>query len=201
MDLMEQLFAIKQIITLGGPYYDKETRRSMHRIPPSLDAGALKALDEAGRAVNTFESFGHDEAVAELKSLAAEWSIEEAADAFAASLWSAPWIWRAALTGKALGDAIPVHPFEPFSESSSDTCGICGFMKEPVDKTMAWYFGMTEGSPYDGCVCEHVILLREMKKLRRESGTPSPTKYDLWTLAAVFDLIGRLPPKTRRESI
>jgi hypothetical protein len=56
---------------------------------------------------------------------------------------------------------------------------------------------MTGGSPIDGHVPDHIVLLREMKKLRRESGTPSPTKYDLWTLAAVFDLLGRIPPKTR----
>jgi hypothetical protein len=57
---------------------------------------------------------------------------------------------------------------------------------------------LTEGSPYDGEVSRHIGQMREMKRLRQGQGTPSPTKGYLETLAAVFEVIVRLPLKTRR---
>ncbi len=200
MNTVDQLFALKQIVALGSNYYDDATGQHMHRIPSFMAASTLDELEKAGRMVNTFEQFDHDKAVAELKTLSAEWTLQEAASAFAASLWSAPWIWRSALTGKALGYAMPIHAYELFSEptASENICGICGFHQGSTeDKTLAWYFGMTQGVPIDGHVPEHVILLREMRQLRLSSGVPIPTKYDLWTLSAIFDVLRKLPPRTR----
>ena len=197
MDLLDQLFAIRQIRKLGTSHYDTVEKRWIYCAPASFDASALAALDEADRNVNAFELLEHSHAVAELISLASGWGIQEAASAYAASLWSAPWIWRAALTGKAIGSALPVHDFTPFSASSTHICGICGFHEKPTETTMTWYTGMTTGIPIDGHVGEHVILLRELQKLKAAAGTPEPTDYDLYTLARIFDVIDKLPGKTR----
>jgi hypothetical protein len=52
-----------------------------------------------------------------------------------------------------------------------------------------WYQAMTEGSPHDGHVPEHILLLRELKETRRASGLPVPTEYDRWALAKAFSSI------------
>lgn len=196
METTEQLFILKQIWAQDS-YHDPDTGQDIQRIPDSIGREALDALEKAGRAVNNFERFTHDEAVNELRTLAAEWRLEDAANAYVASLWSAPWIWRAALTGKALGDAMPEHALHPYS-AHNPVCRICGFEPgQALDKTLVWYQAMTEGNPIDGHVPEHVLLLRELKAMRQASALPLPTEYDRWALAKSFDIIKNLPPKTR----
>jgi hypothetical protein len=197
MDTLEQLCAIQQILALGSQYYDKAAGALAQREPLPAGPGVLREIAACGHSINSFTSFGHDAAVGELRALAAGWGVQEAANAFAASLWSAPWIWRAALTGKALGSAMPEHRLQPYAQNNP-VCRICGFQQNTkIDAALVWYQAMTSGPPIDGHVPEHLILLRELEVMGNASGLPAPTEYDLWTLAAVFDALRGLPPATR----
>jgi hypothetical protein len=98
MDTLEQLCAIRQILALGPQYYDRAAGALAQREPLPTSPAGLRELAACGHSINSFTSFGHDAAAGELRALAADWSVQEAANAFAASLLSAPWIWRAALT-------------------------------------------------------------------------------------------------------
>ena len=192
MDTVQQLFLLKQIYDLDS-YYDDEEDLHLHRIPAGMSQKDLRVLVECGRSPNAMERPGHDAVLEEFRQLAKKWSVAQASAAFVAGLWSAPFYWRAALTGKLIAAAMPKHSYTPYS-SSSPVCAICGFHERAVDTTLAWYRLAHSGTPLDGEPFGHVIALREMA---RERHRPAPNEYDRWTFRAILTVLRGLPPGTR----
>ncbi|WP_245583171.1 hypothetical protein [Paenibacillus daejeonensis] len=177
MDTVNQLRLLKQIIS-GSTKWDPEKKVSVHPVPATITEQELEQLEGAGHAPNTFVYPKHDETLAELKQLAGRWTIAEAADAFVASLWSAPMVWRALLPGKLLAETMPDHAYEPYPNSA--TCQICGLAEGAgVDTTLQWYFRMVEGPPLDGNPHGYMLALRE---LAAAQDTPKPGPSDHYTL-------------------
>ncbi|RMI12515.1 hypothetical protein [Cellulomonas triticagri] len=159
---------------------------------PALIAG-LRPVERAGEDPATRRVLRHDEAGAALRDLAATWTLPEAADAWVAGLWSAPFGWRAALTGTALGRVLPVHDAHPYSAASS-VCRVCGHQPDQVhDTAEERWLRHTEGVPVDGDVADHVLALEDLAGHPR----PVPTEYDRWALRAVLTILRTLPAGTR----
>ena len=193
MELTEQLWLLKQIYSGDNRYYNSETNRFEYRIPTAVSAEQQRALEQAGRTPNRMCCLEHDEAIRELRSLADAWTLSEAADAFIAGLWSAPFLWQCALPAKVMAAVMPLHAHTPYG-GSADTCTVCGFRNGPVDATLSWYRRMTGSTPLDGDPAGYVLALREM---RDAGGRPVPTEYDRWTFRAIVTAIRQAPPKTR----
>lgn len=192
MSTVQQLFLLKQVYSTDS-YYDGQKDLHIHRIPANLSKQDLQALAECGRAPNAMERPRHDDVLAELRRLTKTWTLAEAANAFIAGLWSAPFLWRSALTGTLIAAGMPEHAYTPYS-SSSPVCVICGFHDRAVDMTLGWYRLMQSGTPLDGDPLVHVLALREMG---RETRRPEPNEYDRWTFRAILTVLRCLPPKTR----
>lgn len=158
---------------------------------PALIAG-LRPADHSAGAPDGRRLLAHDEAVASLRAHAAAWSVREAADAWVAGLWSAPFGWRSALTGVAVGRVLPVHAAEPYSAASA-TCRVCGRTGSPLDPAGERWLRHTQGAPIDGAVAEHVLALDDLAGHPR----PEPTEYDVWALRAALTALRSLPPRTR----
>lgn len=188
------LWLLRQAFTQGTDDYDVTQDLHVHLIPESFPAADMKELADAGLAPNSsFVRLGHDETLAGLRALTAGWTLADAAGAFVASLWSAPFLWRSALPAKAIMAVMPEHGLEPYSASASKICGVCGFHPQVQDTARQWLFRMTEGTPLDGQPGGYLLALRDMSSLDR----PQPNGYDRWTFRAVLTVLRRLPPKTR----
>ncbi len=197
MNFIEQLCCLKQIYQNENSYYDSEKNNLLYRIPTSIPVNQLESLKQAGHMPNQMSHPEHDEIWDAFYTLADNWTLSEAAHAFIAGLWSAPFLWQSALNAKLLSLATPRHTFTPY-KGSVNTCIICGFHKKAVDSTLAWYNCMTGGVPLDGDPVKYVFALREMEKLGQK---PTPTAYDLWTFRAILTVIRSLPPKSRYSKL
>ncbi|MBW0254183.1 hypothetical protein [Cellulomonas sp. PS-H5] len=158
-------------------------------------AALIADLRPAERSSQAPEQPGpaHDDAVGALRAHAARWSLQDAASAWAAGLWSAPFGWRSALTGVAVGSVLPVHPAEPYS-ATSDVCRVCGHREgHGLDVAEERWQRHTQGAPIDGAVAEHVLALDDLAGHPR----PEPTDYDVWALRALLTTLRTLPPRTR----
>lgn len=192
MDVVNQLWLLKQIYNQDSKY-DDEHNALVHNIPSTITKAELEQLAACGHAPNHFVKPNHDEVLSELKQLAQRWTLEEAAQAFVASLWSAPIIWRSLLVGKLIATVIPDHEYNPYP--SSGRCQICGIDTVcSVDTSLQWYWLMTNGTPLDGNPFGCMLALRE---LANEDMVPNPTEYDRWTFRALLTVIRSLPPETR----
>ncbi|MGG0821744.1 hypothetical protein ABE099_02615 [Paenibacillus turicensis] len=192
MDFVNQLWLLKQIYNQDSKY-DDEHNALVHNIPSTITKAELEQLTACGHAPNHFVKPNHDEVLSELKQLAQRWTLEEAAQAFVASLWSAPIIWRSLLVGKLIATVIPDHEYNPYP--SSGRCQICGIDTVcSVDTSLQWYWLMTNGTPLDGNPFGCMLALRE---LANEDMVPNPTEYDRWTFRALLTVIRSLPPETR----
>ncbi len=197
MDITEQLWLLKQIYDSENRYYDRKENRYRRRIPARISARMQAELTEAGRMPDRLYQPGHGALLDELHRLAQTWTMREAADAFLAGLWSAPFLWRCALPARLISSAMPPHPFTPYG-GSKDTCMICGFRERAVDVTEAWYHRMTGGAPLDGDPVGYVLALREMEQAGER---PVPTEYDRWIFRAALTVIRCAPPGTRYAKI
>ncbi|WP_326568351.1 hypothetical protein VSH64_42395 [Amycolatopsis rhabdoformis] len=151
-----------------------------------------EALGAAGKPPDAVRRFTHDDAVAELRTLGAEWELGAAASAWVAGLWSASWAWRPALTGVLLARELPEHDAVPYRTSS--TCRVCGTDAKPaLAPTDAWYRRHTGGVPIDGDVPGYVLALEELSGRPR----PVPSEYDRWVLRAVLTVLRTLPADKR----
>lgn len=192
MDLIHQLWLLKQAYS-SGSYYDSERNQHLHHIPTSITQSDLDELKKYGHMPNQMYHPNHDEVLKELRLLADTWTLEDAASAFVAGLWSAPFLWQSALTAKLIATVMPEHPNTPYT-GSTHVCTICGFHNEFIDTTLKWYYGYISGTPLDGEPFDHVLALREMAKMDKR---PVPTEYDCWTFRAILTVLRNLPPKTR----
>lgn len=147
MDFIEQLWTLKQIYQNENAYYDPSRKQHLHHIPSNIPAEKLDILKQTGRMPNQILYPRHDEIWDAFYTLADTWTLSEAADAFIAGLWSAPFLWQSALNAKLLSLATPRHAFTPY-QGSSHTCTICGFQEKAVDSTLQWYRRMTDGVPW-----------------------------------------------------
>ncbi|MEK3824133.1 MULTISPECIES: hypothetical protein [Paenibacillus] len=192
LDVVQQLKLLQHIYS-ESTIWDEELRASRHNVPEDVSAEQLQALEATGHEPNHFERPQHEDTIRELRTLAERWILQEAAQAFVASLWSAPMIWRSLLTGKLIATSIPDHEYSPYP--SSRKCQICGLdVNDGVDTSLQWYWRMTNGTPLDGDIFGHVLALREMAASQEP---PVPNEYDRWTLRAVLTVLRNLPPKTR----
>lgn len=192
MNTVDQLRLLKQVYS-GPTRWDEKLQASRHDVSQSISTPDLEALETAGHEPNRFVRPGHDETITELKQLANQWTINEAAQAFVASMWSAPMIWRSLITGKLIASGMPSHEHTPYPSSS--TCQICGLsVDQATDSTLQWYWRMTNGTPLDGDPFGQVLALRELAAAQE---LPKPNDYDRWTLRAVLTVLRQLPPKTR----
>lgn len=192
MDTVDQLRLLKQVYS-GPTRWDEKLQASRHDVSQSISAQEREGLEAAGHEPNRFVRPQHDETITELKQLANQWTINEAAQAFVSSLWSAPMIWRSLLTGKLIASGMPSHEHTPYPSSS--TCKICGLsVDQATDTTLQWYWRMTNGTPLDGDPFGQVLALRELAAAQE---LPIPNEYDRWTLRAVLTVLRELPPKTR----
>ena len=196
MDLIQQLWLLKQAYS-SGSYYDAEQDLHLHYIPASFPASDLDALRERGHMPNHMSRPEHDQTLSDLRELAETWSLEEAAAAFVAGLWSAPFYWQSALTGKLIAMVMPDHPYTPYS-GSTNVCTVCGFHSRAVDITLSWYQNFVSGTPLDGEPVGHVLALQEMGNADKR---PRPTEYDQWTFRAILTVVRNLPLKTRYSKV
>lgn len=196
MKEIQQLWLLHQVYNESS-YYDSEQDLHLHHLPPSIEQSDLQALEDCGHAPNQMIRPKHDETLSELRQLAAAWSLEAAANAFVAGLWSAPFYWRSALTGKLIAEVMPEHANTPYSGSSS-VCTICGFHGRAVDSSLSWYQSVCSGVPLDGEPIGHVLALREMAKAAER---PLPNEYDRWIFRAILTVIRSLPPKVRYSKV
>ncbi|MDQ0719350.1 hypothetical protein QF049_000611 [Paenibacillus sp. W4I10] len=179
MDMVTQLSLLKQIYS-ERTLWDEELQASRHVVPDSLSVKDREALEAAGHEPNRFVRPQHDETITELKKVANQWTINDAAQAFVSSLWSAPMIWRSLLTGKLIASSMPSHEHTPYP--SSNTCKICGLsVDQATDTTLQWYWRMTNGTPLDGDPFGYVLALRELAAAQE---IPIPNDYDRWTFRA-----------------
>lgn len=192
MDLIHQLWLLKQVYSFRG-YYDAENKLHLHHIPPGITPTDLDILNKHGHTPNQMYHPDHDEILKEFRQLADAWTVEEAASAFVAGLWSAPFLWQSALTGKLIATVMPEHPSTPYA-GSTHVCTICGFQNQSIDATFKWYLNYISGTPLDGEPVGHVLALREMATMDEK---PTPTDYDCWTFRAILTVLRNLPPKTR----
>ena len=197
MNTIEQLWLLKQIYQGENAYYDREKALHLYHIPANLSAHQLEALKQAGRLPNQMYLPRHDEIWDIFYTMADAWTLPQAADAFIAGLWSAPFLWQSALNAKLLSLATPRHAFTPY-KGSAHTCVICGFQDKAVDPALLWFNRMTGGVPLDGDPTGYVFALREMAECGEK---PTPTAYDLWTFRAILTVIRTMPPKTRYSKI
>lgn len=162
--------------------------------PPTDPAlGALAdALTSAGLDPAATSHLDHAATLDLLHQGAAAWTRTSAASAFTAALWSAPAAWRSALPGVLLAEAMPAHPFAPWSAASPTVCEVCGYRDEPVHLLTSWALRLTGGTPLDGDPTGYAATLDWCGTER-----PQPTDYDRWALAAVFAVIRSLPVATR----
>ncbi|GEA86891.1 hypothetical protein [Cellulomonas cellasea] len=160
------------------------------RIPTTADAGDLAALAARGLAPNACVTLTHDEAVTELRTRARAVDEHAAADAFVASLGSAPVRWRALLPATVLGSTLPGHAHDGRADRTCDVCFVDPTVT--VDTTDAWRSRRTSGSPLPGDVVGYVLALRDAP-----APWPRPTPHDVWTLHEVFRTLRELPPGTR----
>lgn len=193
MDIAEQLWLLKQIYDRENRYYDKEKGMYLHRVPANVSADMLKGLEEAHHMPDQMFLPKHDEILDELRILSSQWTISEAATAFVAGLWSAPFLWQSALPAKLISLVMPAHSHTPYAGSST-TCMVCGFVDRQEDITMSWYRQMTGGVPLDGDPVGYVLALREMRDIEKR---PVPTEYDMWTFRAILTVIRLAPPRTK----
>ncbi|MBU5352460.1 hypothetical protein KQI74_09230 [Paenibacillus barcinonensis] len=192
IDIVQQLKLLQHIYS-ESTAWDEEMRASRQTVPKDVSTEQLQALEAAGHEPNRFVRPQHEETIQELRTLAERWTLQAAAQAFVASLWSAPMIWRSLLTGKLIASSIPDHEYKPYP--SSHKCQICGLdVNDGVDISLQWYWRMTNGTPLDGNIFGHALALREMAA---SPEIPAPTEYDRWTLRAVLTVLRNLPPKTR----
>lgn len=192
MDITEQLWLLKQIYSSNNTYYD-DNGMYLHHISPKFPAEDLERLSQWHRLPNQMAVTDHEEVLNELYRLTEKWTLTEAADAFIAGLWSAPFLWKSVLPAKLMALSMPVHEHVPYSDSST-VCKICGYRDKAVDTTLLWYSRMTQGAPLDGEPVGHVWALREMEQMEER---PVPTGYDIWTFRAILTVIRSLPPKAR----
>lgn len=192
MDTVDQLRLLKQVYS-GPTRWDEELQASRHDVSQSISAQDLEALEAAGHEPNRFERPQHTGTITELKELANQWTVEDAAQAFVASMWSAPMLWRSLLTGKLIATSMPDHEHTPYPSSS--TCKVCGLsVDQATDTTLQWYWRMTNGTPLDGDPFGQVLALRE---LSAAAVLPIPNEFDRWVFRAVLTVLRELPPKTR----
>lgn len=197
MDIINQLSALQQLYKNENAYYDLEQDMHLYRVPSNFPADQLEALAQAGRMPNQMSCPQHGEIWDSLYALADTWTLADAANAFIAGLWSAPFLWQSALGAKLLAQAAPRHTFTP-CKGSADTCMICGFRNQPVDATLLWYRRMTGGVPLDGDPKGYVFALLEMEKAGQR---PFPTAYDLWVFRAILTVIRHMPPDSRYSRV
>ncbi|WFR60356.1 hypothetical protein P9222_17220 [Paenibacillus amylolyticus] len=192
MNTVDQLRLLKQVYS-GPTRWDEELQASRHDVSESISSQDLEALEAAGHEPNRFVRPQHDETISELKELANQWTVEDAAQAFVASMWSAPMLWRSLLTAKLIASSMPDHEHTPYPSSS--TCKICGLnVDKATDTTLQWYWRMTSGTPLDGDPFGQVLALRELAGAQEP---PLPNEYDRWIFRAVLTVLRELPPKTR----
>ncbi len=188
MELLDELWLLKQIYT-NNSYWDDEKNVCLHPIPPSLSKEELKNMNNKP---NTIIYMAHNECIDKLKRLAQKITLEQAAQSFVSSLWSAPIIWRSELTAKLLAMKMPDHDILTYT-GSKDTCKICGYRDYSRDASFIWYQGMTTGTPLDGDILAHCILLEKMEKMVR----PVPTQDDIWIFRAILTILRNLPKNMR----
>lgn len=107
MDFIEQLWTLKQIYQNENAYYDPSRKQHLHHIPSNIPAEKLDILKQTGRMPNQILYPRHDEIWDAFYTLADTWTLSEAADAFIAGLWSAPFLWQSALNAKLLSGYAP----------------------------------------------------------------------------------------------
>lgn len=139
----------------------------------------------------------HNEVLEEFYRLAGTWTLQEAAGAFIAGLWSAPFLWQSALTAKLISMVMPPHEHIPYGNSKT-TCAVCGYVEHDIDVEKEWYFRMLTGTPLDGEPIGHVLALREMERI---GNRPVPTEFDWWTFRAILTVIRSMPPKSRYSKV
>lgn len=193
METIKQLIILKQIYSSKG-IYDSERLVYVYPIPKNIDESDLESLEVCGHSPNQISEPNHNTIIADLKKLTDTWTLEEAASVFIAGLWSAPFFWRSALSGKLIAKEMPEH----ILSDKSSVCPICGFHKGFINTTQAWYSGFTSGIPLDGEPIGHVLFLNEMAKVTQK---PKPTEYDCWTFRAILTIIRNSPPKTRYSKL
>jgi hypothetical protein len=192
---VRDLLARWQVIQKAAPFdWDDEIGGSWHRPPPlPRYAPLVDALVQAGMDPHAIWKPDHDEAIRQLRHFASGWTLEDAAAAFVAGLWSAPAAWRSAPIGFLIDRVIPEHPFTPGSEDTAKLCPVCGYEADHPRQVIAeWSFRLTEGTPLDGEVPGYAQVFAWLG-----DGRPEPTEYDRWALGAILAVIRSLPLGTR----
>lgn len=188
------------MLTRRYPFsWDAEQKLTRHKVPTG-EASIAELVDPlvaAGLDPATITAVDHDQAVAALRAHAAAWSAADAASAWVAGLWSAPSAWRSALTGRAVGQAMPRHAVVAYGGGGGKTCRVCGHgdsastieRDQLVDR---WAMLLTSGAPIDGDVANHMQAFDWFGEVKVE-----PTDHDRWALQAVLTVLRGLPPKQR----
>ncbi|WFR72121.1 hypothetical protein P9209_27090 [Prescottella defluvii] len=191
---VRELLAAWRVIRKRVPYeWDDAT--AMTRFVPSRDADLaplVGMLREAGLDPDATDEVSHDSCWDRLRARAVQWDVRAAAEAFTASLWSAPGGWRSVLPAVLLATSGPEHELRPWSEQSADLCEVCGWRSGRRQVVDEWASRMAGTTPLDGDPVGCGLALSWAVGDR-----PVSTDYDRWVLGAVRAVIKALPPQTR----
>ncbi|MGW4098303.1 hypothetical protein [Mycobacterium sp. NPDC004974] len=191
---VRELLAAWRVIRKRVPYeWDDAT--GMSRFVPSRDADLtplVGMLREAGLDHDATDEVSHHSCWDRLRAGAAQWDLPAAAEAFTASMWSAPGAWRSVLPAVLLATSAPEHELRPWSEDSADVCEVCGWKARRTQVVEEWASRMAGTTPLDGDPVGCGLVLSWTVGDR-----PVATDYDRWVLGAVRAVIKALPPQTR----
>ncbi|WP_353115883.1 hypothetical protein [Microbacterium sp.] len=189
-----ELLAAWRVIRRRVPY-EWDAEAGMSRFRPEREPGLAplsERLRAAGLDPDAVDLVDHSACVERLEAGAARWTVDEAADAFTASLWSAPGAWRSMLPAVLFARAMPAHELMPWSEDSAELCAVCGWRAGRRQLVEEWASRMSGTTPLDGDPAAAGFALRAAGE-----GRPSATESDRWMLGAVRAVIKDLPPQTR----
>jgi len=190
-----EIRALLERIYLDGTTYFDADGRYLHKVPSTISAQDLQALDAAGLPPNALSATTHDEAVTRLRELAARVDLTQAAGAFVTSLSSVDLSWQAVLPAACLGLAMPAHEFLPMSQSNP-ICRVCFHdARGAPDLTERALFRSTQGTGWgsDGPV-EAVAAL---EFALAQPDWPRPGEHDAWTFHSLLELLAGLPAGSR----
>ncbi|WP_417070444.1 hypothetical protein [Niveibacterium terrae] len=167
--------------------------QTVYLLPATISQPERQALDAAGLTPNRLCLPAHDQVVALLQQKAARADLQRAADAFIASLNSAPLWWQSLLPAVVLGLQLPTHAAAPLDTGSS-RCACCFHPPWANDLTQIALFRYRAGTcwgnygPQDAL---QVLLGSETEVW------PQATPRDIWIWHRVLDILRTLPASSR----
>jgi len=137
----------------------------------------------------------HDEAIAQLRQLAAAIDLRQAANAFVAALVASDLAGQTVLPAAALGLALPEHDAQWLSGGH---CQICFYSPDAVDSAECAYFRRSQGADWgENNPVAGVLALQQAASGSPDGSWPPPPPRAIWVFYRLLDLVRGLPGTAR----